>query len=131
MTVSGTVRTIGASTSGVAGAVVGGRNLDTGVVDGEATTDMNGTYAVGGLPGNRYSIEVTPPSGFLAAAPIHVARPESGDPEVTVDFSLLRYLTVSGTVRDKRGGGFRGRGAPSCGPGILTPGLWTAKPRQT
>ena len=98
MTVSGTVRTIGASASGVAGAVVRATNLDTGAVDGEATTDMNGTYAVEGLPGNRYSIEVAPPSGYLAAAPIHVARPESGDPEVSADFSLIFYPPVEGTV---------------------------------
>ena len=98
MTVSGTVRATGGPASMVAGAVVRATNLDTGASDGEATTDMNGSYTIQGLRGDRYSIEVTPPSGYLSVAPVHVTRPESGDPEVSANFSLLYYTPADGAV---------------------------------
>ena len=85
MTVTGTVRASGGPASVVAGAVVQARNLGTGAVDGEATTDMDGSYAIEGLRGDRYSIEVMPPSGYLSAAPVLVNRPESGDLELSAD----------------------------------------------
>ena len=69
MTVTGTVRASGGPVSVVAGAMVRARNLDTGTVDGETTTDMDGSYAIEGLQGDRYSIEVMPPSGYLTPAP--------------------------------------------------------------
>ena len=93
MTVTGTVRASGGPASVVAGAVVQARNLDTGAVDGEATADMDGSYAIAGLRGDRYSIEVMPPSGYLSAAPVLVNRPESGDLELSADI-LLRYYTL-------------------------------------
>ena len=98
MTVTGTVRASGGPASVVAGAVVRARNLGTGAVDGEATTDMDGSYAIEGLQGDRYSIEVVPPSGYLSAAPVLVNRPESGDLEVSADFSLLYYTLPDGAV---------------------------------
>ena len=98
MTVSGTVSAASGPASAVAGAVVRARNLDTGQVEGQATTDMSGAYAIEGLPGDRYSIEVTPPSGYLSTAPVLVARPESGDPAASADFSLLFYTRPEGTV---------------------------------
>ena len=63
----------------------------TGAVDGEATTDMDGSYAIEELRGDRYSIEVVSPSGYLSAAPVLVNRPESGGLELSADFSLLYY----------------------------------------
>lgn len=48
MTVNGTVRASGGPASVVAGAVVRARNLATGAVDGEATTERNGSYAIEG-----------------------------------------------------------------------------------
>ena len=98
MTVTGTVRASSGPASVVAGAVVRARNLGTGAVDGEATTDMDGSYAIEGLQGDRYSIEVTPPSGYLSAAPVLVNRPESGDLELSADFSLLYYTLPDGAV---------------------------------
>ena len=59
----------------MANATVRATNLRTGAVDGEATTDLDGAYAIEELPGDRYSIEVIPPSGYLSAAPVLVARP--------------------------------------------------------
>ena len=93
MSVTGTVRASGGPVSVVAGAVVRARNLDTGTVDGEATTDMDGAYAIEGLRGDRYSVEVRPPSGYLSASPALVSRPESGELELKADL-LLRYYTV-------------------------------------
>ena len=98
MTVTGTVRASGGPTSVVPGAVVQARNLGTGAVDGETTTDMDGSYAIEGLRGDRYSIEVMPPSGYLSAAPVLVNRPESGDLELSADFSLLYYTPPDGVV---------------------------------
>ena len=98
MTVTGTVRGSGGPASVVAGAVVRARNLGTGAVDGEATTDMDGSYAIEGLQGDRYSIEVMPPSGYLSATPVLVNRPESGDLELSADFSLLYYTLPDGAV---------------------------------
>ena len=97
MTVNGTVRATDGPVSVVAGAVVQARNLDTGTVDGEATTDMDGSYAIGGLRGYRYSIEVRPPSGYLSDA-VLVNRPESGDLELSADLSLHYYTLPEGTV---------------------------------
>lgn len=97
MTVSGTVRTTGDSASAVQGAVVRATNPKAGTVDGEATTGTDGAYRIGGLPGDRYSIEVTPPSGYGWVPPVHVDRPESGDPEVTADFALPE--SMAGGVR--------------------------------
>ena len=98
LTVTGTVRASGGPASVVAGVAVQARNLDTGAVDGEATTDMDGSYAIEALRGNRYSIEVMPPSGYLSAAPVLVNRPESGDLELSADFSLLYYTLPDGAV---------------------------------
>ena len=98
MTVTGTVRASGGPVSVVAGAVVRASNLDTGAVDGETTTDMDGSYAIEGLRGHRYAVEVMPPSGYLSAAPVLVSRPESGGLELSADFSLLYYTLPEGTV---------------------------------
>ena len=98
MTVTGTVRATGGPAALVAGAVVRARDLGTGAVDGETTTEMDGSYAIEELRGNRYSIEVMPPSGYLSAAPVLVNRPESGDLELSADFSLLFYTLPEGTV---------------------------------
>lgn len=98
ITVAGTVRASGGPTPAVAGAVVRARNLDTGAVDGEATTDMDGSYAIGGLRGDRYSIEVMPPSGYVAAAPVLVHRPESGGLELSADLSLYYYTLPEGAA---------------------------------
>ena len=57
-----------------------------------------GAYAIQDLLGNRYAIEVTPPSGYLVVAPEYVTRPSSGDLEVNVDFSLPFHLPTEGTV---------------------------------
>ena len=98
MTVTGTVRGSGGPVSVVAGAVVQARNLGTGAVDGETTTDMDGSYAIEDLQGDRYSIEVVSPSGYLSAAPVLVNRPESGDLDLSADFSLIFYTPPEGTV---------------------------------
>ena len=98
MTVTGTVRTSGGPVSVVAGAVVRARNLGTGAVDGEATTGMEGSYAIEGLQGDRYSIEVRPPSGYLSPAPVLVNRPESGELEVSADLLLHYYTLPDGTA---------------------------------
>lgn len=97
MTVAGTVRATGGPASVVAGAVVRATNLNTGAVDGETTTDMDSSYAIRGLQGHRYSIEVMPPSGYLSDAAL-VNRPESGDLEVSADLSLHYYTLPEGTV---------------------------------
>ena len=97
MTVSGTVRASGGPAPVVAGAVVRASNLDSGAVDGQATTDMDGFYTIGGLRGHRYSIEVTPPSGYFSAA-VLVNRPESGDLEVSADVSVHYYTLPDGTA---------------------------------
>lgn len=99
MTVTGTVRASAGPASVVAGAVVRARNLGSGAVDGEATTDMDGFYVIEGLRGDRYSIEAMPPSGsgYLSAA-VLVNRPESGDLELSADFSLLYYTLPAGVV---------------------------------
>ena len=98
MTVTGTVRASAGPASVVAGAVVRASNLDTGAVDGEATTDIAGSYAIEGLRGDRYSIEVRPPSGYLSPAPVLVNRPENGDLELSVDLSLHYYTLPDGTA---------------------------------
>ncbi len=97
MTVAGTVRATGGPASVVAGAVVRATNLNTGAVDGETTADMDGSYAIRGLQGHRYSIDVMPPSGYLSVAAL-VNRPESGDLEVSADLSLHYYTLPEGTV---------------------------------
>ena len=91
MTVSGTVRSGGDPAAAVEGAVVRATNLDTGQVDGEATTDSGGAYRIEGLRGDRYAIEVTPPSGYLSVAPEIVSRSGSGELQVSVDFSLIPH----------------------------------------
>ena len=98
MTVTGTVRAAAGPTALVAGAVVRARNLGTRAVDGETTTEMDGSYAIEELRGDRYSIEVVSPSGYLSAAPVLVNRPESGDLDLSADFSLLYYTLPEGTV---------------------------------
>ena len=98
ITVTGTVRASGGPASAVAGAVVRARNLDTGAVDGEATTGMDGSYTIEGLRGDRYSIEVRPPSGYLSPAPVLLNRPENGDLELRADLSLHYYTLPDGTV---------------------------------
>jgi len=97
MTVTGTVRATGGPASVVAGAVVRASSLETGAVDGEATTGIDGSYAIAGLRGHRYSIEVTPPSGYLSAA-VFIGRPESGALELSADISLHYYTLPQGTV---------------------------------
>ena len=82
----------------VEGAVVKATDRDTGQVDGEARTDTTGSYAIQGLPGDRYAVEVTPPSGYLSVAPEYVTRPPSGDLELNVDFSLPFHTPTEGTV---------------------------------
>ena len=74
------------------------RNLDTGAVDGEATSGMDGSYTIEGLRGDRYSIEVRPPSGYLSPAPVLVNRPEDGGLELSVDLSLHYYTLPDGAV---------------------------------
>ena len=98
MAVTGTVQASGGPAPAVAGAVMRARNLGTGAVDGETTTDMDGSYAIEELRGDLYSIEVVSPSGYLSAAPVLVNRPESGDPDLSADFSLLYYTVPDGTA---------------------------------
>ena len=98
LTVSGTVRWSQDPASGVEGAVVRATNLDTGQVDGEATTDRSGAYAIGDLPGDRYAIEITPPPGYRGAAPEHVSRPATGSLELRVDFALPVDTPLAGAV---------------------------------
>ncbi len=105
MTVTGTVRASAGPVSVVAGAVVRARNLDTGAVEGEGTTDMDGAYAIEGLRGNRYSIEVMPPSGYLSPAPVLVNRPESGELQLSADLSLHYYTLPEGTATALPAGG--------------------------
>lgn len=104
MTVTGTVRATGGPVSVVAGAEVRARNLGTGAVDGEATTGMDGSYAIEGLRGDRYSLEVMPPSGYLSPAPVLVNRPESGELELSADLSLHYYTLPDGTATALRAG---------------------------
>ena len=98
MIVSGFVRTNQDPAAAVAGAVVQATNLDTGQVDGEATTDRRGAYAIGDLRGDRYTIEVTPPSGYRGVAPEHVSRPAAGSLALTVDFALPVHAPGAGAV---------------------------------
>ena len=98
MTVTGIVRASGGPVSVVAGAVVRARNLGTGMVDGEATTDLDGSYTIEELRGDRYSIEVRPPSGYLSPAPVLVNRPESGELELSADVSLHYYTLPEGAA---------------------------------
>ena len=105
MTVTGTVRASGGPAPVVVGAVVRASNLDSGAVDGQATTDMDGSYAIGGLRGHRYAIEVTPPSGYLSATPALVTRRESGELELRSDLSLHYYTLPDGTATALPAGG--------------------------
>ena len=98
MTVSGIVQANGGPLAVVEGAVVRATDRDTGQVDGEAQTDINGSYAIQGLRSDRYSIEVTPPSGYLSVSPVHVTRPSSGELELKVDFSLPFHTPTEGIV---------------------------------
>ena len=97
MTVTGTVRATDGPVALVAGVLVRARNLGTGAVDGETTTDANGSYAISELTSDRYSIEVTAPSGYLSEA-VLVSRPKNGDLEVSADISLLYYTLPEGAA---------------------------------
>ena len=98
MSVSGTVRSGGDPAAAVEGAVVRATNLGTGQMDGEARTDSGGAYRIEGLRGDRYAIEVTPPSGFLSVAPAIISRPATGELEFSVDFSLIPHLPPAPAV---------------------------------
>ena len=87
LTVSGVVRW---SDGGVVkGAVVRARNLATGQVVAEATTDGAGSYRIERLTDKRYQIEVTTPSGFSHKVPERIERQSADDPaERTFDVPL-------------------------------------------
>ena len=87
MAVSGVVRW--ADGGAVSGAVVHVRNLATGEVVAEATTDGAGFYRIERLTDRRYDIEVATPSGFRWRVPEHVERQSADDPaERTFDVPL-------------------------------------------
>ena len=87
MAVSGVVRW--ADGGAVSGAVVHARNLATGEVVAEATTDGAGFYRIERLTDRRYDIEVATPSGFRYGVPEHVERQSADDPaERTFDVPL-------------------------------------------
>ncbi len=87
LTVSGVVRW--ADGGVVEGAVVRARNLTTGRVVAETTTDGAGFYQIDHLTGERYKIEVALPSGFIHEVPEHIERQSADDPaQLTLDVPL-------------------------------------------
>ncbi len=86
--VFGIVSADGGPDYAIVGATVTATNRDTGRVDGRSETGPHGFYAIGGLRGDRYAIDVAPPARYRAVPAVHVNRPASGVSEVSVDFTL-------------------------------------------
>ena len=87
LTVSGVVRW--ADGGVVEGAVVRARNLTTGRVVAEATTDGAGFYQIDRLTDERYEIEVAIRSGFSYRVPQRIERQSADDDaELTFDVPL-------------------------------------------
>ena len=87
LSVSGVVRW--ADGGVVEGAVVRARNLTTGRVVAEATTDGAGFYQIDRLTDERYEIEVAIPSGFSYRVPKRIERQSADDAtELTFDVPL-------------------------------------------